>query len=45
MNMMTVHEQSRILQTLASDGLLGLAPVKIEDDRPDLFVELAYNQG
>ncbi len=45
MNMLSVSKQSEMLQTLASDGLLGLSPSKIEDVRPDLFIDLAHAQG
>ena len=33
------------LSSLFSDGLVGLSPTKIGDQRPDLFIEKAYEQG
>ena len=45
MNMLGVNTMSTGLQGIVSDGLMGLSPVKIGDDRPDLFIELAYDQG
>ena len=33
------------LSGLVSDGLVGLSPSKIGDQRPDLFIEEAYRQG
>ena len=45
MNMLGINGQSSGLQGLVSDGLMGLSPVKIGDERPDLFIELAYEQG
>ena len=40
--MLAINEQSIGLQALVSDGLMGLSPIKIGDDRPDLFIDLAY---
>ena len=42
MNMLGINGQSPGLNALVSDGLMGLSPVKIGDDRPDLFINLAY---
>ena len=44
MHMLGINGQSTGLQGLISDGLIGLSPVKIGDNRPDLFIELAYEQ-
>lgn len=32
------------MRSLVSDGLIGLSPFKIGDDRPDLFIDLAVDQ-
>lgn len=45
MNLLSVYWQGYGLRALASDGLMGLSPVKIGDERPDLFIDLAYEQG
>ena len=45
MNIVAVNYQDEGLQSLMSDGLVGLAPRKIGDERPDLFIEKAYEQG
>lgn len=45
MNMLGIYGQGRGLQALVSDGLIGLSPVKIGDDRPDLYIDLAVKQG
>ena len=45
MNMLGINGQSTGLQALVSDGLMGLSPVKIGDNRPDLFIDLAHKQG
>lgn len=45
MNLLSVHWQGYGLRALESDGLIGLSPVKIGDERPDLFIDLAYKQG
>jgi len=45
MNMLGINGQSTGLHGLVSDGLMGLSPVKIGDERPDLFIDLAYKQG
>lgn len=42
MNMLGINGQSPGLNALVSDGLMGLSPVAIGDDRPDLFINLAY---
>mmetsp|Transcript_4939 Transcript_4939/g.6554 ORF Transcript_4939/g.6554 Transcript_4939/m.6554 type:complete len:140 (-) Transcript_4939:882-1301(-) len=42
MNILGINGQGTGLQALVSDGLMGLSPVKIGDDRPDLFIDLAY---
>ena len=43
MNMLGINWQSYGLRALVSDGLMGLSPVEIGDERPDLFINLAYN--
>ena len=42
MNLLGVNGMSSGLQALVSDGLMGLSPVEIGDDRPDLFINIAY---
>lgn len=45
MNMLGINGMGEGLQGLVSDGLMGFSPVKIGDARPDLFMDLAYEQG
>lgn len=45
MNIAGIYYQDAGLQALYSDGLLGLSPNKIDDQRPDLFVNVAFEQG
>ena len=42
MHILGINGQGPGLHGLVSDGLMGLSPVKIGDNRPDLFIELAY---
>lgn len=45
MDMLGINGQSSGLFSLVSDGLMGLSPGKIGDNRPDLFIDLAYEQN
>lgn len=45
MNMVYINWVDDGLSTLHADGLVGLSPTKIGDNRPDLFIEKAYDQG
>ena len=45
LNMVLVQWVDSGLSSLFSDGLVGLSPTKIGDQRPDLFIEEAFNQG